>query len=267
MKAKFTRATLPGASGRLGIRFEPETFEEQLLLEQFGVAAPQITTADIEARGAASELRLCEDANSILQRRFADLEAQLMHVDKMWGEAVAENRRLRARLAELGEEVSPANPSKGRLCPRSVLRPGVAKQIAQRAAAHHQNDVDSKQWPPHWVITAVILGAHATACPLCHDDHEVMSPFESIEGPFLRCDTCARKPLATDLCASCFHNRAVINRIQRLFDAAKAVRARRLSDKVGLSPRDKEDLALLSWAVDNIARVFATGKDQEGTPT
>lgn len=31
MKAKFTR----GTDHRLGIRFEPETFEEQLLLEQF----------------------------------------------------------------------------------------------------------------------------------------------------------------------------------------------------------------------------------------
>jgi len=31
MKAKFTRAD----GNRLGIRFEPETFEEQLLLEQF----------------------------------------------------------------------------------------------------------------------------------------------------------------------------------------------------------------------------------------
>jgi hypothetical protein len=33
--AKFTR----GTDSRLGIRFEPETFEEQLLLEQFAQGA------------------------------------------------------------------------------------------------------------------------------------------------------------------------------------------------------------------------------------
>lgn len=48
MIAKFTR----GADRRLGIRFEPETFEEQLLMEKCKVATVDGTTGTVTAPSA-----------------------------------------------------------------------------------------------------------------------------------------------------------------------------------------------------------------------